>query len=117
MVSVASCASALSSFPSLAPFGSLDRLPTGDWGDGSDVDLENDSFDCFGTDSSAAPGRLIGAENDSAVRRGIASRMKRLREGLPYVTIFRGTGAAGPFCEAIPGLVLGLWGGRDRSCD
>jgi hypothetical protein len=82
---------------------SLDRLSAGNRGDGSDVDLGNDGFDGFATDSVA-----VGVVNDSAVRRGIASRMKRLREGLPYVTTFRGIGAAVPFRDAMPGLFLGL---------
>lgn len=100
LVSIASRASVLRSAPVLVEVGSSDRLSSGDRVDGSDADLGKDGFDGFVADSVA-----VGIENVSAVRRGIASRMKRLRKGLPYVTVFRGIGAAVPFRDAMAGFV------------
>jgi hypothetical protein len=103
LVSVASRASTLRSSPGLARFESSDRVSAGDRADGSDADLGKDGLDGFVTDSVA-----VDVEKDSAVRRGIASRMKRLREGFPYVTILRGIGAAGAFRDAMAGFIWGL---------
>jgi hypothetical protein len=100
LVSVASRVFPLHSSPGLVRFGSSDRVSASDWVDGSDTDLGKDGFNGFVADSVA-----VDVENDSAVRRGIASRIKRLREGLPYVTIFRGMGAADPLRDAIAGLI------------
>lgn len=69
-------------FPAFMRLDSSDRCSMGYLGDGSDVDLGNDGFAGFAA-VSAGSERLDCVVNDSEVRRGIASRMKRLREGLP----------------------------------
>lgn len=102
--SVASGDSTSCAFPAFMRLDSSDRFSMGYLGDGSDVDLGNDGFAGF-VAVSAGSERLDCVVNDSEVRRGIASRMKRLREGLPYVTTFREAGTAELLREDMVSLV------------